>query len=230
MRALIFLLAVVPAFAQVTTSDHDLERVAEVALARDTGTSPFDLEVEVSAGRARVTGEVDTLKRRWEVLDTVGRVRGIASIEDELTVRPGGSDGAVRAAVERKLGDIPSLDRQSLEVRVVDGVVTLSGAVSEAGARLRAQEAAAKVPGARDVVLRLDVPTAPDPEVRAAVERVVGSRSLTAIPGEVRVEVADGTVTLTGTVPTVFARSQAERLAWGVDGVRAVRNALQVVP
>jgi hypothetical protein len=31
-------------------------------------------------------------------------------------------------------------------------------------------------------------------------------------------------------VPTLFARMQAERLALGVNGVRAVQNFLEVVP
>ncbi len=46
--------------------------------------------------------------------------------------------------------------------------------------------------------------------------------------GDVKVEVEDATVTLTGTVPTYSARRAAQEDAWLVPGVRAVDNRLKV--
>jgi osmotically-inducible protein OsmY len=46
----------------------------------------------------------------------------------------------------------------------------------------------------------------------------------------VNVDTVDGRVTLHGTVPTAAEKAEAEKVARGIDGVREVRNLLQVVP
>lgn len=45
---------------------------------------------------------------------------------------------------------------------------------------------------------------------------------------DVKAEVSDGKVTLTGTVPSYSARSAAAAAAWGIDGVGGVTNLLTV--
>jgi hyperosmotically inducible protein len=45
---------------------------------------------------------------------------------------------------------------------------------------------------------------------------------------EVKAQVADGKVTLTGTVPSYSARSAAASASWGIDGVKEVTNLLSV--
>jgi len=47
---------------------------------------------------------------------------------------------------------------------------------------------------------------------------------------DVNVDTIDGRVTLHGTVGTAAEKAEAERIARGIDGVREVRNLLQVVP
>jgi osmotically-inducible protein OsmY len=45
---------------------------------------------------------------------------------------------------------------------------------------------------------------------------------------DVKAEVSDGKVTLTGTVPSYSARSAAAAAAWGIDGITGVTNLLTV--
>lgn len=49
-------------------------------------------------------------------------------------------------------------------------------------------------------------------------------------PMDVNVDTLDGRVTLQGQVPTAAEQAKAEQVARGVDGVRDVRNLIQVVP
>lgn len=48
--------------------------------------------------------------------------------------------------------------------------------------------------------------------------------------GQIKVETQGGIVTLRGKVATAGERNAAEQIARGIDGVKAVRNTLQVVP
>jgi osmotically-inducible protein OsmY len=63
-----------------------------------------------------------------------------------------------------------------------------------------------------------------DRDIRESVEE-----ELPELPG-VSIDVREGIVTLTGTVPEGARRRQAERAAAGVHGVRAIRNELRVDP
>ncbi len=47
---------------------------------------------------------------------------------------------------------------------------------------------------------------------------------------DLNVDTVEGVVTLHGKVPTADQRDRAEKVAMGVDGVKAVKNLLQVVP
>ncbi|MFI1165474.1 CBS domain-containing protein [Streptomyces sp. NPDC020801] len=66
-----------------------------------------------------------------------------------------------------------------------------------------------------------------DPEIRAEITTDVLSRTLGLSPGAVTVQVADGRVTLSGTVPRGSLIPLAVRLSESVDGVVGVTNRLR---
>ncbi len=74
----------------------------------------------------------------------------------------------------------------------------------------------------------LDRP-APDPSIQRSVERALSATW--AVPADsIETSVADGIVTLLGSVPHLLAKDQATRAAEAVRGVRAVVNRVEVRP
>ncbi len=231
IRAVLALAAALPAVAQDGFTDRELEFTAERALRSVPALIEARLDVSVTGGVATVEGTVHTLRKKWDALEAIARIRGITAIEDRVRIESKGySDDRIESLLERRLSDVPALESAGVSAEVDDGVVTLTGTVGDARIRFRARDAAAATDGVVGVIDRIASPEEEDETVERGVASVVGPRAVTAIPGLVEVAVVEGVVTLSGRVPTLFARIQAERLALGVNGVRAVQNLLEVVP
>jgi outer membrane biosynthesis protein TonB len=76
------------------------------------------------------------------------------------------TDDSITTAIQANLYSNPSMKSSSVEVSAKDGVVTLTGQVSDDAARLAAEQIATKTPGVKTVVDRTT--TAPPPAMTAA--------------------------------------------------------------
>jgi osmotically-inducible protein OsmY len=126
----------------------------------------------------------------------------------------------------------PRLQPNEVAVAVKDGVVTLGGYVDSYLKKVAAEEAAHRVNGVVAVANEIEVrlpqsATRTDIDIAADVTRALASY---AGLENVRVTVAKGWVTLTGTVEWGFQRSDATRAARNVPGVRGVSNLITVRP
>ncbi len=119
-------------------------------------------------------------------------------------------------------------------VAVKDGVVTLSGYVDSYLKRWAAEEAAHRVRGVRavanDIEVKLPVSSErTDPDIAAAVTRAIEWDAFLDIDN-LDVTVSKGWVTLKGEVEWGFQRTDAERVARRITGVRGVSNLITVRP
>lgn len=136
-------------------------------------------------------------------------------------------DHAVRESVEDELSWTPEVTSASIGVAVVGGVVTLSGEVADNAERIAAVRAATRVRGVTTVVDELDVHPSTsraitDEDVAHAVHDALLWNS--SIPVDVKAEVRDRVVVLTGEVQWNFERANAKRAVERVRGVRKVDN------
>jgi len=159
----------------------------------------------------------------------------------------------IEAALEHEPRVNPHRDR--IVVELDDGVVTLSGEVSDIAAKRLTLRRAAALPGVRGIVDRLHVrPAEPmgDGEIAdhvehfltgestfddCAISRRVGDTHEIVRPREpgrdrwwIEIGVDDGIVTLDGEVPSLSHKRLAGAMAWWVPGSRDVVNGLGVVP
>ena len=124
------------------------------------------------------------------------------------------------------------VDESDVGVAVDSGVVTLTGTVSSYAKKLAAQEAAHQVTGVLDVAndIVVKVPTGltrTDTEIAQAVRHTLEWDVL--VPHEgIRTTVANGWVTLEGTVTTWTDRRNAEEAVRFLAGVRGVTDKLVV--
>ena len=119
-------------------------------------------------------------------------------------------------------------------VAVKNGVVTLTGWVDTYIKKWAAEDAAHKVRGvkavANDIEVRLPTESErTDADIAAAVVRTLEWDSLLPVD-RIKVTVTKGWVTLEGEVPWSYQRSDAERLARQITGVRGVTNQIAVRP
>jgi osmotically-inducible protein OsmY len=144
------------------------------------------------------------------------------------------SDAEIQQAVLRELKWDTRVEETEVGVEVDKGVVTLTGTVSSWAKRGAAQEAAHRVVGVLDVAndIQVKIPgsaTRTDTEIAQAVRDALEWNVF--VPDtSIRSTVAQGWVTLEGSVEVWSERHEAEKAVTNLAGVRGVTNRIEVKP
>lgn len=126
----------------------------------------------------------------------------------------------------------PLLHAAEIGVTTKDGVVTLSGTVSNFAKKLEAENAAKSVAGVKAVVEKIDVKYAnfgkkDDNEI--AVEALSALKSNWEVPADkVKVKVENGWVTLDGELEWNFQKDAARKSVKNVPGITGVVNNIKI--
>lgn len=231
-----FLLAValvVPAaFAQ-----NNQQEAAQKAL---SGSRFKGIQVSVQNGVATLTGTTDLLADKLAADQKVRHVKGVQAIRDEVQVNgPEMSDQQLQEKVGKAIysqlwGYVP-IAFQAISVQAQNGVVILGGHAAGPIAASDALAVAENTKGVKDVVdnIQVDPVSNMDDQIRMAEYRAIyGFPSLNKYAIDpmkpIRIQVANGHVTLYGTVDNQADKNAAGIRANGVPGVFGVTNDLQV--
>jgi osmotically-inducible protein OsmY len=142
------------------------------------------------------------------------------------------TDVEIQQAVLEELKWDPRIVPTDVGVEVRQGVVTLTGTVNSYPKRLAAQEAAHRVDGVLDVAndVQVKLPgsaSRTDTEIAQAVRDTL--RWSVQVPHErLQSTVANGIITLSGTVDYHYQREAAERAVHSLTGVHGVANEIAV--
>jgi osmotically-inducible protein OsmY len=140
-------------------SDENIRRSVIRNLSEDPDLERTDIRVSTRDGIVTLEGSVDAYWKKWEAEYTTCNVRGVCDIVNKVTVVPTMqiSDRViaedVRAAIERRR----NVNIEDLDIRVENGVVTLSGTVPDWDARRAAINAAEFTKGVIDVLDELTI-------------------------------------------------------------------------
>jgi osmotically-inducible protein OsmY len=137
------------------------------------------------------------------------------------------TDQLITNAVDRILVTDAALHNKQIDVRVDQGIVTLTGGVDNLMVQERAAKLAQTIRGVRGVVntVALSAPSRNDDAIRTDVQSALHYDVATdsfALASQVK----DGVVTLTGTVPSYREKQLAVYVAKGVKGVKGVTDSL----
>jgi osmotically-inducible protein OsmY len=237
-KALLFLLAaalsVPAAFAQ---NDSDIQASVQKAL---SGSRFRGIQAQVQNGVVTLGGTVDVVAAKVSADQKVHHVKGVTAVRNDIQVNGGEmSDQQLREKLQKSINyDMVGYGTTAFDaigVQVQNGVVTLSG---HAYGPVDASDAVAIVEntkGVRDVINNIEVdPVSPmDDRIRLAVFRkVYGFPMLNKYAMDpvkpIRIQVANGHVTLYGTVDTEAEKNAAGIQANTVSGVFSVTNDIVV--
>jgi len=126
----------------------------------------------------------------------------------------------------------PSVDASKIGVTAKDGIVTLTGKVSNYAEKYAASEAAARVAGVKAVTdeTKVDLPQAhlrDDQDIAQAAVHAL-KWHVWVPQGAIKVKVEQGWVTLEGTVGFKFQQTAAEEAVQDLTGVTGVSNLINL--
>lgn len=213
-------------------SDQELQtRVCEELLS-DPKLATASIAVAADDGVVELRGTVSTLRQKVEARRAAERIHGVKKVNNDLDVHPITDsrklDTELRTDVLQALM-LDSLVPSTIDARVRDGVVTLTGVADYQFQREEAERVVINIVGVVNLSdeIKLVHPT-PDAE---AVKRTISDsfeRNATIDAGRVRVSTSEDTVTLEGLVSSWAEHDAAVAAAWSASGVKQVDDRLEV--
>lgn len=192
-----------------------------------------DIGVAVEDGVVTLTGHVATYSQKVSLEDVVRRIKGVKGIAQEVEVRPFGTnitaDDEIAKRAVNTIAWNTSVPRDSVQIKVQSGWLTLSGKVDWQYQRAAAENAARALAGVVGVTNLIEItPRAAAADVKKRIEDALKRNAETEARG-IKVDIFDGgRVTLVGRVNSWSERRAAERAAWSAPGVKAVDDRLTV--
>ena len=190
--------------------------------------------IAISAGDGIVTlrGTVGSFPQKREATKAAERVRGVVAVMNQIDVEIPTHERREDADLWGDVLEALMLDSQvpmTVDARVGDSCVVLSGDVEWDYQRDEAERVAGNVQGVREVVNEIGF--SDSVQLRESVEgRIRKAFLTTARPGaeHLDIAVANGTITLTGQVRSSREHDEAVAAAWAITGVRRVDDRLTV--
>ena len=200
----------------------------------DSRVDEKEVGVQVANGVVTLTGTVTSWAKRVAAQEAAHRVIGVLDVANDITVkaigRPPRTDTEIAQAVRRALEWDVFVPEDDITSTVTDGWVTLEGAVDRWSQRYDAERAVRNLAGVKFVVNKITVkPTKVTEHVQQAIEQALERRAEREARG-IRVDVRDGTVSLTGTIHSWAERKSVLAAARFTPGVRAVEDHLRTEP
>jgi osmotically-inducible protein OsmY len=142
------------------------------------------------------------------------------------------SDEKLKADIIEELGFDPAIEAAHIGVTCRNGVVSLYGRVDSYAEKTAAEHAVRRVEGVKAVAMELEIHLPSDKKTAddEIAERAVKILAWDAVlpQGSIGVEVEDGIVTLTGSVPWHYQRLEAEADIRKLSGVKGVVNGIEI--
>src|SRR5208283_25791 len=214
------------------SQDRQLQESVMEELGWEPSIDAARIGVTANAGVVTLTGHVHSFAQKAAAERAAARVKGVRAVAEEIEVKlpydiKRGDESIAGAAIERLAWDA-SVPRDSIEIRVEKGWVTLNGEVDWHYQKEAAAKAVRTLIGVVGVSNQIEIkPTVNADDVGQNITRAL-HRSWFYDPNTIKVSTQGGKIKLTGRVTTWNARDLAGKTAWSAPGATSVENDIAV--
>lgn len=199
----------------------------------DDRVDASDVKIDVKGSRVTLNGTVPDYTAQQAAVVDAWVVDGVTMVNNNLSIKPSTAielpkDDGIEEWVNNSYFWDTNIDSTEVDVDVENGFVTLEGSVDAYWKKLRAENIASDTTGVLGVTNKVAVvPTESfiDKEIAEDIVHAI-DRRYDVRPDDVDVKVKNGTVTLTGKVPSWRAYSAITTIAENTAGVLDVESNL----
>jgi osmotically-inducible protein OsmY len=214
------------------SSDNELATDVSDELFWDPKLDNSSIAVSASDGTITLRGTVGSLREKREATKAAQRVFGVISVDNQLQVKL--MDDDKRADADLR-GDVlqalmlDSLVPATVDAKVEDGFVTLTGTADWQYQRDEAELLASNIVGALDVIdeIELNDPTPSAGDVQESIRKAF-KRNAALDADDLYISSDNGTVTIDGNVSSWAEHDEAIDAAWAAPGVKSVHDNMTV--
>jgi osmotically-inducible protein OsmY len=191
-----------------------------------------DIGVSAEDGVVTLTGFVNTYADKLAAERVTLKTYGVKAVANDIEVKPlfKTTDSDIAEAALNALKERVDVPDEKIQLTVKNGWVTLEGKVDWFYQKNAAGFAVKYLSGVKGITNSIQVkPQVSTIDVKDKIEDAL-KRSAEVDARRIRVQAADGKVTLTGNVHSWFEKNEAGMAAWSAPGVKDVSNQIAVLP
>jgi osmotically-inducible protein OsmY len=190
------------------------------------------IAVSADDGTITLRGTVGSLREKREAQKAAQRVTGVVSVDNKLQVKLMNDEKRADAELRGDLLQALMLDSlvpSTVDAKVADGFVTLTGTADWQYQRDEAEYVTSNIVGTLDVVDEIEL-TRPKPDAGDVRESIKSAfrRNAALDADDLSVWTDNGTVTIEGTVSSWAQHDEAIDAAWAAPGVTSVHDDMTV--
>lgn len=214
-------------------SNSDLQKDVQNAIKWESSMYAEQIGVMAKNGVITLSGTVDSHSKKITAENASKNVRGVKAIEQEIIIRYGKflkrSDTEIATNILEAWKNNFCVPKYGINVEVENGWVKLQGEVPYKFQEEETQKSIEQVVGVRGVTNLMKIKSKSNEVLDKKLVQDALSRNWSINPKNVKVEVDQSRVKLTGLVYSIYQKDEAERLAWNAPGVCSVKNELAVI-
>jgi osmotically-inducible protein OsmY len=214
------------------SSDKELAANVSDELFWDPKLDNSSIAVSANDGRVTLRGTVASLREKREARKAAQRVYGVISVDDDLKVKLADDDDRADADLRHDVRQALMLDSlvpPTVDAKVDNGFVTLTGTADWQYQRDEAESVASNIVGSVDVLDEIELndhsPKAGD--VQESIRKAF-KRNAALDADDLYISSDNGTVTIDGNVSSWAEHDEAIDAAWAAPGVTSVHDNMTV--
>ncbi|SHL36410.1 BON domain-containing protein [Flavobacterium chilense] len=210
-----------------------LQRDVLDAIKWETQLNTSQIEVTANNGIVTLKGIVDLPAKKIKAKDTAKQVPGVLEVFENIQVkinsREQKNDCDIAQAVLNAFRWNWNTLNDSIEVKVENGHVTLSGELEWHYQKEAAARAVTNLIGVKTVNNNIIIDSRLSHPINKEIIKRALKNHVAIHTASIRVEVSGNEVTLEGAVDSRYQKELAEKITWKTPGVRNIKNNLKVI-
>ncbi len=217
-------------------SDEEIKTVIVNHLNWNTKVDASKVLVSVENSLVTLTGTVKSHGEKQEASKSARHVSGVRAVNNEIMVfhppeMPPAPDEDIADAVRHAFAWNPHIDEGTINVRVNDGIVTLTGCIRHYSQRLKAETIVSEMAGVRGVVNDLNVVCNEEVEDEL-IKNIIMDKIKNTDPHtaeHIKIEVNKGFVEVSGTVDNYYSENRVFDAISHTKGVTGIKNNMEIL-